>query len=57
MAMSNKYPFQMEWDAYTDMDLVVIARDDLSSLDREDMISLIVELARRVEELQEYLIF
>jgi hypothetical protein len=49
MAMSNKYPFQMEWDAYSGSDLIAIARADLSSLDREDMVSLVLELADRLE--------
>lgn len=51
MSMNTVYPFQMIWTGYTHKELIDIARKDLSSLDREDMVELVRELGIRLEKL------
>lgn len=51
MPMSNEYPFHMDWSSYTDERLIKLAlKDDLSKYDRGDILSLAMELAKRLED-------
>ena len=48
MAMRMYYPFDFDFSGYSDEQLVKAARS-LGAYDREDLISLITELAKRLE--------
>lgn len=50
MALSDKYPFSMIWTGYPDHELIREAHGVLAGCDRDDVVELAKELARRFEE-------